>query len=354
MNWDWEKLQQKRQRQPGPRNDGPQPPSSDPGKISEKFKNFKKIPFPAGKILIGVVVLLWAATGIFIVAPDERGVVLRFGAYNRTVEPGPHYHLPYPIEEVLKPKFTVTQRIEVGYRSMGTDRPARVVPEEAAILTSDENIVTVQFSVQYRIRDARDFLFRLERQAETVKNGAEAAMREVIGRTRIDAALTEGKIQIQIETAQLLQEILDRYGAGILVEGVQMQDVYAPPEVMDAFKDVASAREDKNTSINEAEGYSNKILPEARGEAARLINEAEAYKAQVVRKAAGESDRFLSVLAEYEKAQDITRKRMYLEAMEEILSAPGMEKIIMPDETSRGVLPLLPLGGGLGGTGGDK
>ena len=354
MNWDWEKLQQKRQRQSGPKNEGTPPPSSDPGKISEKFKNFKKIPFPAGKILVGVVLLLWAATGIFIVAPDEKGVVLQFGAYNRTVEPGPHYHLPFPIEEVIKPKFTVTRRLEVGYRSMGADRPVRPVLEEASMLTSDENIVTVQFSVQYRIRDSKDFLFNLERQDESVKSAAEAAMREVIGRSEIDAALTDGKIQIQTETADLLQRILDRYEAGIDIEGVQMADVYAPGDVMSAFKDVASAREEKNTKINEAEGYSNKIIPEARGEAVRIINEAEAYKARIVRAATGESERFLAVLAAYNEAPDITRKRMYLEAMEEILSSAGIEKIIMPDEVSRGVLPLLPLTGGLSGTGGKE
>ncbi len=355
MNWDWEKLQEKRQRQPGnksggnDRNDGSPPPLS-PGNISDKFKKFKKIPFPAGKILILVIILAWASTGIFIVEPEEKGIVLRFGAYNRTVDPGPHYHLPYPIESVIKPKYMRVQRVEVGYRSQlhssGQDVIVRSVPEEASMLTSDENIVNVQFSVQYRIRDPQDYLFHLARQSETVKSASEAAMREVIGRSRIDAALTEGKGQIQEETRELLQEILDRYKAGILVIGVQMQDVHAPPDVMNAFRDVASAREERSTTINVAEGYRNRIIPEARGQAAEIINQAEAYRETVTRRARGESDRFLAVLAEYNKAKDITKKRMYLETMEEILSAPGMEKIIVSGEAGSRVLPLLPLAAG--------
>lgn len=292
--------------------------------------------------------VLWVASGIFIIAPDEEGVVLRFGKYDRTVPPGPHIRMPFPIESHLKPKVTQIQRIEVGFRSgpnvSSVQGQVRAVPEEASMLTSDENIVMVQFIIQYRINDSRKFLFNLARQHETVKSAGEAAMREAIGKSKIDAALTEGKVEIQLETQKLLQSILDRYEAGISVLTVQMQDVHAPKEVMTAFRDVASAREDKVRSTNMAEAYRNKFIPEAQGIAARTINEAQAYRENVVRRAQGESQRFLAVLKEYNKAQDVTKKRMYLEAMETILSSPGVEKIILPRAAGERVLPLLPLG----------
>ena len=295
-----------------------------------------------------IALVLWGISGIFIVSPDEEGVILRFGKYDRTVTPGPHIRLPFPFESHLTPKVTQVQRIEIGFRSppnlSSVQSQVRAVPEEASMLTSDENIVNVQFIIQYRINDSRKFLFNLARQHETVKSAGEAAMREAIGKSKIDAALTEGKVDIQMETQRLLQSILDRYDAGISILAVQMQDVHAPKEVMTAFRDVASAREDKVRSTNEAEAYRNKFIPEAQGVAARTINEAEAYKESAVRRAQGESERFLAILAEYSKAQDVTRKRMYLEAMESILSAPGMEKIILPKETGDRILPLLPLG----------
>ena len=353
MNWDWEKLQEKRQRQPGGKSGIPTPP---PGlnNLGDKFKNFKGFSFPVGKVLIAAAILLWVASGVFIVSPDEEGVVLRFGKYNRTVGPGPHYSLPFPIEDVYKPKVSQVQRIEVGFRSpartaVAVQGQVRPVLEEASMLTSDENIVLVQFIVQYQISDSRKYLFNLARQGESVKSAAEAAMREIIGRSQIDAALTDGKLDIQNAARDLLQQILERYDAGISIVTVQMQDVHAPNEVMAAFKDVASAREDKSRAINEAEAYQNKIIPEARGVAAEIVNQAEAYRGMTVRRAEGESKRFLAVLAEYAKAKDVTRKRMYLEAMEDILSTPGMEKMVMPKDAATRTLPLLPLsptGGG--------
>ena len=352
MNWDWEKLQEKRQRQPNgqkPSQQGPPPPKFPD--FGEKFKNIKPS-FPGGKYLAIIALVLWGASGIFIVAPDEEGVVLRFGKYVRTVPPGPHIRMPFPIETHLNPKVTQTQRIEVGFRSgpnvSNVQGQVRHVPEEASMLTSDENIVMVQFVIQYRINDSRKYLFNLARQHETVKSAGEAAMREAIGKSKIDAALTEGKVEIQTETQKLLQSILDRYDAGISVLTVQMQDVHAPKEVMTAFRDVASAREDKVRSTNMAEAYRNQFIPEAQGIAARTINEAEAYKEAAVRRAQGESERFLALLAEYSKAEDVTRKRMYIEAMESILSAPGLEKIILPKETGERALPILPLGQGGG------
>lgn len=392
MNWDWDKLQEKRQRQSGqqpPRNDrnegnnpqgpggpgGPEGPNGPGrggspggpgfGQMGDAFKQLKQVNFPVVKVILLVAVLGWLASGIFIVGPEEVGVITRFGAYNRSVEPGPHYHLPYPIESVSTPKVHHVQRVEIGFRTLrgNTNQPqVRPVPEEAAMLTGDENIVNVQFIVQYRIDNPEDFLFKADLQipqtsgsdiySETVKNAAEAAMREVIGRSLIDSALTDGKTRIQIQAQIILQDILDSYQSGIRVDTVQLQDVYPPAEVSAAFKDVASAREDRSRSINEAEAYRNEILPRTSGEVAEILNRAEAYKRSVVEKASGESQRFLSVLNEYNKASDVTRKRMYIEMMEEILSSPGMEKILMGEGAGSQVLPLLPLERGAGRAGG--
>ena len=375
MNWDWEKLQDKRKRQSSrpsgnqrKRDDeepedpfGPEPGGGrgDSGirQMSDAFARLRRSRRPVFKIGLLLLVLVWLASGVFIVNPEEIGVITRFGAYNRRVEPGPHYHLPYPIEQAVTPKVLHVQRVEIGFRTLRSNSGQPVVRgvlEEAAMLTGDENIVNVQFIVQYQIKDAVDFLFKADLQipnpggtdiySETVRNAAEAAMREVIGGSQIDSALTDGKNQIQLETRDLLQGILDRYSTGIQIQAVQLQDVTPPQEVSAAFKDVASAREDRSRSINEAEAYRNEILPRTSGEAAEILNKAEAYKKAVAEKASGDAQRFLSVLAEYNKAQNVTKKRMYIETMEEILSSPGMEKIIINGESARSVLPFLPLG----------
>ena len=373
MNWDWDKLQEKRQRQNWGQhsgnqrqNDEPRRPQRDPGdeppsggkqngpdfrKVSESLKKIPQLTGPLGgkgKWVILVLVGAWLLSGIYIVQPDEQGVVLRFGKYVRTVDPGPHYALPFPIESVYRPKVTQVQRVEVGFRSVGQGRTFqqganRAMPEESSMLTGDENIVNVQFSVQYQIKNPVEYLFNVENQANVVKNAAEAAMREVIGNSLIDSALTDGKLQIQTEATELLQEILDRYKVGVRVIAVQLQDVHPPKEVSDAFKDVASAREDKSRIINEAEAYHNEVIPKARGMAAEVENKALAYKETRIRNAEGEAQRFLALLKEYEQARDVTRKRMYLETMEEILSRPGMDKILLPEGAAGQVLPLLPL-----------
>ncbi|ABB39740.1 HflK protein [Oleidesulfovibrio alaskensis G20] len=345
MNWDWEKLQEKRQRQSGgtpPGNWGPKDPGSDP--LGDGIKKLREFRFPVGKLALALLVLLWLFSGVFIVEPDEVGVVLRFGEYNRTVQPGPHYHMPFPMETAYTPKVSQVRRVEVGFRSSEgfSQGQLRPVKEESLMLTGDENIVDVQFIVQYQIKDPVAFLFNVSQQAWTVKSAAEAAMREVIGYNAIDSALTGGKLDIQNKSRDLLQGILDNYNAGVHVVAVQMQDVHPPKEVIDAFKDVASAREDRSRIINEAEAYQNEILPRARGLAAEIINQAEAYKETRIRDAKGESARFVNVLAEYNKAKDITRKRMYLETMETILSNPDLEKIILSGKAG-GVVPYLPL-----------
>lgn len=295
-----------------------------------------------------VALLLWLGSGIYLVQPDEVGVVKRFGAYDRTTEPGPHYRLPFPFESVQTPQVTKIQRLEVGFRgsaglTAGSGSQLRLVPEESLMLTGDENIVDVQFIVQFLIENAQDYLFNVANQDKTVKDAAEAAMREVIGYNKIDSALTDDKLTIQNDTRDLLQKILDSYNSGIRVVAVQLQDVHPPKQVIDSFKDVASAKEDKSRFINEAEAYENDLIPRTRGEAASILNQAQAYKETKILQSKGDSDRFLFVLEEYRKAKDITKKRIYLETMEEILSRPEVEKIIISNESMQRVFPYLPL-----------
>ena len=352
MTWDWDKLQEKRQRQQGQRPSRPlfgdddndiqdeQPrrarrsPSGNGGDDNgfdggNALKKLSGMKMPGGMVIWLVLGLvgLWLLSGIYIVNPDEEGVVLRFGKYDRTEGPGPHYALPAPIETVYKPQVTQVLRCEVGFRSTGqatTFRQGelRSVPKEASMLTGDENIVNVQFSVQYKISDAVKYLFNISDPTNLVRNAAEAAMREVIGNSLIDSAITDGKLKIQSDATVLLQEVLDRYEAGIQVLAVQMQDVHPPQEVSDAFKDVASAREDKSRIINEAEAYRNALLPQAEGE----------------------SRRFDALRQEYEKAPDVTRQRLYYETMEEILAA-SKDKTLLDSGVSGKVLPHMPLPG---------
>ncbi len=296
--------------------------------------------------LAGIALFLWLASGIFIVAPDERGIVLRFGRVVREVGPGPGYHLPYPVEEVFKPSVTQIRKEEFGFRTVSLGPPPRYASEnaEALMLTGDENIVKLQFIVQYKIKDepggATDFLFNVSSPRETLRAAAEAAMREVVGRNKIDDALTEGKARIQDDVQKRLQEILDHYDVGIQAAAVKLQDVDPPDEVSDAFKDVISAQQDKERLINEANGYANDVVPKARGQAAQLINEAEAYKVAKVQDATGQAQRFIALQAEYAKAKEVTRQRLYLETMEVVL---GRANKILLDDGAGQVLPYLPL-----------
>ena len=373
MNWDWDKLQEKRQKQQGaqpPRPPHEPEPETEPREDEPRrarrsdfgggrpsfgdnpFKKLSQLKPPRGKAvwLVGLAVLgLWLLSGIYIINPDEQGVVLRFGQYNRTEGPGPHYAWPVPIESVYKPQVTQVLRSEGGFRSVGQaatfqQGQLRTIPEEASMLTGDENIVNVQFSVQYKINDPVQYMFNVSAPTALVRNAAEAAMREVIGNSQIDSAITDGKLQIQSEATQLLQTILDRYGAGIRVLAVQLQDVHPPREVIDAFKDVASAREDKSRIINEAEAYRNELLPKARGQAAALRNEAQAYTATRVRAAEGEAARFDALRVEYEKAPKVTEQRLYYEAVEEILAA-SKDKVVLDGAAAGRALPYLNLPG---------
>ncbi len=297
--------------------------------------------------VIVIVALIWLASGIYTVGPDQKGVVLRFGKMIGTSDSGLNYHLPFPIESVYTPKVTEVKRVEIGFRTIDPGPPARYAdrPHESLMLTGDENIVDCDLIVQYLISDPAKYLFQVRDPNGTVRDAAEAALREVVGSKVIDEALTTGKAQISSETMVQLQKILDLYDSGIRVVAVQLQDVNPPKEVRDSFIDVASAREDKNRIINEAQGYRNSIIPETRGKVSQIRNESEAYRAEKVRRATGDADRFKQILTEYLKAKDVTRKRLYLETMEEIL--PGIKKVIL-DQQKSGVLPLLNLGQGNG------
>ena len=291
-----------------------------------------------------LVIALYIASGIFVVAPDEQGVVRRFGKFIRIESPGLNYHLPYPIETVLTPAVTQVKRVEIGFRTISFGPPARYreIPVEALMLTGDENIVSAEAIVQYKIKDPVNYLFNIILPEQTVRSAAEATLRQVIGERKIDEALTVGKYEIQEETKKALQILLDSYESGILVVAVQLQDVNPPKEVQDAFKDVASAKEDKSKYINQAQGYRNDLIPKARGEAVKMTKEAEGYKIERIKKAEGDVAKFNSILTEYKKGEYITQARLYLETMEEIL--PSMNKVIVDLKENQSLINILPLG----------
>jgi len=278
--------------------------------------------------LVGIALLLWMLTGIYVVGPDEVGVVQTFGKYSRAAQSGLNYHFPFPIEKVSTPKVTEVKRIEIGFRTVGKNQ-YQTIARESLMLTGDENIVDAEMIVQYKIKDPVAYTFNFIEPELTVRQAAEASLRTVVGRHNIDEALTSGKFMIQEESKELIQIILDKYDTGILVVAVQLQDVSPPEQVIAAFKDVASAKEDKNRMVNQAEGYRNDIIPKARGEAQAEIREAEGYKEARIARAEGDVSKFNAVLKEYRKSKQVTETRMYLETAEEILS--NREKIIVPD-----------------------
>ena len=302
--------------------------------------NFKIIP------LLVAALALWLFTGVYMVGPDEVGVVRTFGEYTRVAQSGLNYHFPYPIEQVNTPAVTEVKRIEIGFRTLNNGQ-YRTVEKESLMLTGDENIVDAEMIVQYKIKDPVAYLFKIVEPELTVREAAEASLRSVVGRNKIDETLTTGKFQIQEGTKTQLQLILDKYESGIHVVAVQLQDVSPPKEVIGAFKDVASAKEDKNRMINQAEGYRNDIIPKARGEAEAMIRDAEGFRESRIKRSEGDAAKFTTILKEYRKAKSITKKRLYLETMERVL--PGIEKIIVPDKDSGNMLNLLNLNPGKGG-----
>jgi membrane protease subunit HflK len=290
--------------------------------------------------IAGIALVLWLLTGIYVVGPDEVGVVQTFGKYSRAGQSGLNYHFPYPIETVSTPKVTEVKRIEIGFRTVGK-KQYQSVERESLMLTGDENIVDAEMIVQYRIKDPVAYTFNFINPALTVRQAAEASLRTTVGKHNIDEALTSGKFMIQEETKGLIQSVLDNYNTGILVVAVQLQDVGPPKQVIASFKDVASAKEDKNRMVNQAEGYRNDVIPKARGEGQAMIREAEGYKEARIARAEGDVAKFSAVLKEYRKAKVVTETRLYLEAMEEILSKS--DKIVVPDSENGNLINLLNL-----------
>ena len=312
----------------------------------DKLKKMMPTGFGSGKgfsILLFVLLAIWLMTGIYRVNPQQQGVVMRFGEWVRTTPPGLHYHLPSPIEKVLTPDVTRDNRIEIGYRSFGGAATSRRdVPDESKMITGDENNIDIDFIVFWKIADAGAYLFNIQDPPETVKVAAQSVMRDIIGQTKIQTALTGGRQDIQLKAKNMLQELLNEYEAGVEIRDVQLLSVNPPSEVIDAFNDVQRARQDRDTLINEAEAFRNDIVPRARGEAAQLISEAEAYASEVVNRAKGDADRFNSIYESYKLNPEVTESRIYLETMEKVFSR--VKKIIMDNSaSSSGVVPYLPL-----------
>ena len=345
----------------GPSNGGPGGTPPDLEDLIRKSQDKLKNILPGGAMSgrgIGLIVLgaaaLWLATGFYTVRPDEVGINLIFGKPISQSQPGWSYNFPYPVGQVIKPKVTTVNTMEVGFRGEPMRRSAtRDVLEESLMLTGDENIVDIDFAVQWQINPAKaqDYVFNIQAPEASVKAVAESAMREVIGRRNVQQILTTDRAAIELEVKQLMQETLNSYGAGVEIRAVQLLKVDPPAQVIEAFRDVQAARQDQDRMRNEAETYASKIVPEARGEAARIEQEAEAYKSRVVAEANGQASRFSQIYNEYKNAPDVTRQRMYLETMERVLGQS--DKVIVDPKAGQGVVPYLPLNE-LGKTGGAK
>src|SRR3569833_3178218 len=335
----------------GPQSSGPTPPDLED--LLRRSQDNLRTVLPGGNLggrgfallALGAIVL-WGVSGFFRVEPDEVGVVLRFGKEVREVQPGLNYHLPYPIETALTPKALRVNKIDIGMRISDDVRrgsTVRDVPEESLMLTGDENIVDVDFSVLWKVKPTGvgDYLFNIQNPEGTVKAVAESAMREVDNQTNIQPILTGARQTIENAVHELMQKTLDNYGAGIVIQQVQLQKVDPPQQVIDAFRDVQAARADLERAVNEAQTYANRVVPEARGKVAQISQNAEGYKSQTVAEATGQSARFNQIYEQYKKAPDVTRERMYLETMERILG--GTDKIILDAQGSGGggVVPYL-------------
>ena len=341
----------------GPQSSGPTPPDLE--ELLRRSQDRLKGILPGGNLggrgvvlIVLAAIVVWGFSGFFRVEPDELGVVLRFGKYIRDAKPGLNYHLPYPVETVLTPKVTVVQPIHIGMRLIEDPRrgtQVRDVPEESLMLTGDENIVDVDFTVFWVVKSggAGEFLFNIQNPQGTVKAVAESAMREVVGRSEIQAILTGARQATETAVHELMQRVLDTYQSGIQITQVQMQKVDPPQQVIDSFRDVQAARADLERAQNEAQTYANRVVPEARGRAAQVTQSAEAYREQTVADAKGRAARFTKVLDEYKKAPDVTRQRLYLETMERVFG--GIDKVIIDQGNGQAgvsggsVVPVLPL-----------
>ena len=331
---------------------GPRPPDFEDfiRKGQDSFKRMMPGALGGGFGLFAilfVVFILWMASGLYRVQPGEQGVELMFGKWSNQgslSQPGLHWLVPYPIGSVETPQVEQVRQIDVGFRSRGTTAGrtgARSdVAEESLMLTGDQNIIDIDFTVQWRIGNAGEYLFNIRDPEDTVKLAAESAMREIMGRTDIQRALSTEKQVLASKTRETLQQILDEFQSGIVITGINLQDVQPPAQVADAFEDVQRARQDRETKINQANAYRNRLIPEARGEATKMIQGAEAYRERLTKEAEGEAQRFLQVYQSYKQNPDVTRRRMYLETVQKVLE--GTDKVIM-DNSGTGVVPYLPL-----------
>ena len=292
-----------------------------------------RLPLGGAGMLIVLVVVIWLASGFYIVDEGRRGVVTRFGKYTETTQPGPRWHLPFPIETVELVDFSQVKTIEVGYRNT----PKNKIDKEAVMLTDDENIIDIQFAVQYNLKSAEDYVFNNRRPDQIVAYVAESAIREVVGKAKMDFALYEGREQIAKQTEQLMQQNLDRFGTGVFVQKVTLQNVQPPDKVQAAFDDAVKAGQDRERLKNEGQAYANDVVPRARGMAARLLEEANGYKSEVEQRAQGDAQRFNQVLVEYQKAPGVTRERLYIDAMQSVL---GNSSKVLVDQKSGSLLDL--------------
>src|SRR5436190_15929739 len=293
------------------------------------------LPLGGAGMLVALIVVIWLASGFYIVDEGRRGVVTRFGKYTETTQPGPRWHLPFPVEGVELVDFSQVKTIEVGYRNT----PKNKIDKEAVMLTDDENIIDIQFAVQYNLKSAEDYVFNNRRPDQIVAYVAESAIREVVGKSKMDFALYEGREQIAKQTEQLMQQNLDRYGTGVFVQKVTLQNVQPPDKVQAAFDDAVKAGQDRERLKNEGQAYANDVVPRARGNAARLLEEANGYRTEVEQRAQGDAERFSRILVEYQKAPGVTRDRLYLDMMQTVL---GNSSKVLVDQKS-GSLLYLPL-----------
>lgn len=293
--------------------------------------------FGGAGLVVAIVVLLWVASGFYIVDASQRGVVLRFGKYVEATEPGPRWHIPFPIETVEVVNLSQVRTAEIGYRENVKNK----ILKEALMLTDDENIIDIQFAVQYFLKDPSEYLFNNRAPDENVRQAAETAIREVVGKNKMDFVLYEGREKVAADTTKLIQDILDRYKSGILVSKVTMQNAQPPEQVQAAFDDAVKAGQDRERQKNEGQAYANDVIPKAKGAAARLMQEADGYKQSVIANAEGDASRFKQILIEYEKAPGVTRERMYIDMMQQIMTSSS--KVMIDQKNGNGSLLYLPL-----------
>ena len=273
------------------------------------------------KYIFILVLLVWILSGIYIVGPAEKGVILRFGEFQEETGQGPHWHIPYPIETLTQVNVEQIRTAEIGFRNVSGNRRGGNVSSESIMLTKDENMIDAKFAVQYKISDVQDYLFKVVSPDTTLRHVMESAIRQVVGKNTMDYILTEGRVNVADSIKEKAQALLNFYKTGLIITTVNMQDAQPPEQVQEAFSDAVKAREDKQRLINEAQTYANDILPKSRGKAARMLEESKAYRSRVIAKSEGESSRFSQILTEYEKAPVVTRERLYRETMEEVLAA---------------------------------